>query len=77
MVAWWNNCPQWLTWLSSSLDIYAISFICEQENLANIQEYSDAGVTIRGTYFPQGKEPKEDEGERKLYLSIESKLCSC
>ena len=45
-----------------------------QENMAQIQEYSEAGITIRGTYFPPGKEPKE--GERKLYLAIESKSTS-
>ncbi|CAG5871361.1 unnamed protein product [Menidia menidia] len=35
-----------------------------------IGEYSEAAITIRGTYFPPGKEPKE--GERKIYLAIES-----
>ncbi|CAB1316894.1 unnamed protein product, partial [Coregonus sp. 'balchen'] len=37
-----------------------------------IGEYSEAAITIRGTYFPPGKEPKE--GERKIYLAIETKL---
>ena len=41
-----------------------------QEALAQIQEYSEAGITVRGTYFPPNKEPKE--GERKLYLAIEA-----
>ncbi len=41
-----------------------------QEALAQIAEYSEAGITVRGTYYPQGKIPPE--GERKLYLAIES-----
>ncbi|GBM22101.1 putative ATP-dependent RNA helicase DDX46, partial [Araneus ventricosus] len=40
------------------------------EALAQISEYSEAGITVRGTYYPPGKEPKE--GDRKLYLAIES-----
>lgn len=42
-----------------------------KEALQRIGEYSEAAITIRGTYFPPGKEPKE--GERKIYLAIESK----
>lgn len=41
-----------------------------QEALAMISEFSEAGITVRGSYVPQGKEPKE--GERKLYLAIEA-----
>lgn len=41
-----------------------------QEALATISEFSEAGITVRGSYFPHGKEPKE--GERKLYLAIEA-----
>lgn len=41
-----------------------------QEALAQICEYSEAGITVRGTYFPSGKQPKEEE--RKLYLAIEA-----
>lgn len=41
-----------------------------QEALALISEYSEAGITVRGTYVPPGKTPPE--GERKLYLAIES-----
>ncbi|XP_077870505.1 putative ATP-dependent RNA helicase DDX46 [Saccoglossus kowalevskii] len=54
-----NDFPQTARWKVTS-----------KENLAQIQEYSEAGITIRGTYFPPGKEPKE--GDRKLYLAIES-----
>lgn len=38
--------------------------------MALISEYSEAGITVRGTYVPPGKSPPE--GERKLYLAIES-----
>lgn len=41
-----------------------------QEALAQISEYSEAGLTVRGTYVPTGKQVPE--GERKLYLAIES-----
>ncbi len=45
--------------------------VTSKEALQRIGEYSEAAITIRGTYFPPGKEPKE--GERKIYLAIESK----
>ena len=38
--------------------------------MAQIGDYSEAGITVRGTYVPTGKSPPE--GERKLYLAIES-----
>jgi hypothetical protein len=41
-----------------------------QEALAQISEYSEAGITVRGIYIPPGKNPPE--GERKLFLAIES-----
>ena len=37
-----------------------------------ISEYSDAGITVRGTYYPPGKEPKSEDDEKKLYLAIEA-----
>lgn len=46
------------------------SCFVHQEALALISEYSEAGITVRGTYVPPGKAPPE--GERKLYLAIES-----
>ncbi|XP_039630396.1 probable ATP-dependent RNA helicase DDX46 [Polypterus senegalus] len=54
-----NDFPQTARWKVTS-----------KEALQRISEYSEAAITIRGTYFPQGKEPKE--GERKIYLAIES-----
>jgi len=41
-----------------------------QEALGQICEYSEAGIAVRGTYYPPNKEPKE--GDRKLYLGIEA-----
>ncbi|KAH3873458.1 hypothetical protein DPMN_036693 [Dreissena polymorpha] len=55
-----NDFPQTARWKVTS-----------REALAQICEYSEAGITVRGTYFPPGKAPKEEE-ERKLYLAIEA-----
>nr|XP_029724507.1 probable ATP-dependent RNA helicase DDX46 isoform X2 [Aedes albopictus] len=54
-----NDFPQQARWKVTS-----------KEALAQISEYSEAGLTVRGTYVPTGKTPPE--GERKLYLAIES-----
>uniref|UniRef100_T1P965 Probable ATP-dependent RNA helicase DDX46 n=1 Tax=Musca domestica TaxID=7370 RepID=T1P965_MUSDO len=54
-----NDFPQQARWKVTS-----------KEALAQISEYSEAGLTVRGTYVPPGKNPPE--GERKLYLAIES-----
>ncbi|CAG2054046.1 unnamed protein product [Timema podura] len=54
-----NDFPQTARWRVTS-----------KEALAQISEYSEAGITVRGTYYPQNKSPPE--GERKLYLAIES-----
>ncbi|XP_013115615.1 probable ATP-dependent RNA helicase DDX46 isoform X1 [Stomoxys calcitrans] len=54
-----NDFPQQARWKVTS-----------KEALAQISEYSEAGLTVRGTYVPNGKNPPE--GERKLYLAIES-----
>ncbi|XP_022120983.1 probable ATP-dependent RNA helicase DDX46 [Pieris rapae] len=54
-----NDFPQQARWRVTS-----------KEALALISEYSEAGITVRGTYVPTGKAPPE--GERKLYLAIES-----
>lgn len=54
-----NDFPQQARWKVTS-----------KEALAQISEYSEAGITVRGTYYPPDKEPKE--GDRKLYLAIES-----
>lgn len=54
-----NDFPQQARWRVTS-----------KEALALICEYSEAGITVRGTYVLPGKQPPE--GERKLYLAIES-----
>ncbi|XP_059622729.1 probable ATP-dependent RNA helicase DDX46 [Phlebotomus argentipes] len=54
-----NDFPQQARWKVTS-----------KEALAQISEYSEAGLTVRGTYVAPGKNPPE--GERKLYLAIES-----
>ena len=54
-----NDFPQQARWRVTS-----------KEALAQISEYSDAGITVRGTYYPPVKTvPK---GDRKLFLAIES-----
>ncbi|CAB3364204.1 Hypothetical predicted protein [Cloeon dipterum] len=54
-----NDFPQQARWRVTS-----------KEALAQISEYSEAGITVRGTFTPVGKPPPD--GERKLYLAIES-----
>lgn len=54
-----NDFPQQARWKVTS-----------KEALAQISEYSEAGLTVRGTYVAPGK--AVPEGERKLYLAIES-----
>lgn len=54
-----NDFPQQARWRVTS-----------KETMAQISEYSEAGITVRGTFYPSGKEAKD--GDRKLYLAIES-----
>jgi len=54
-----NDFPQVARWRVTS-----------KEALAQISEYSEAGITVRGTFCQHNKEPPE--GERKLFLAIES-----
>ena len=65
--------------MTKSLFILPIKFIFPQqarwqvaakEALAQISKYSDAGATVRGTYYPPSK--TVPEGDRKLFLAIES-----
>ncbi|ESO85806.1 hypothetical protein LOTGIDRAFT_130484 [Lottia gigantea] len=53
-----NDFPQTARWKVTS-----------REALAQICEYSEAGITVRGTYISGKRELQE--GERKLYLAIE------
>src|SRR5699024_9717241 len=54
-----NDFPQQARWRVTS-----------KEAIAMISEYSEAGITVRGTFYPPGKEAAV--GERKLYLAIEA-----
>lgn len=54
-----NDFPQQARWRVTS-----------KETMAQISEYSEAGITVRGTFYPPGKDAKD--GDRKLYLAIES-----
>lgn len=54
-----NDFPQSARWKVTS-----------KETLANISEYAEAAITVRGKYFPSGKQPPP--GESRLYLIIES-----
>uniref|UniRef100_T1IN03 Probable ATP-dependent RNA helicase DDX46 n=1 Tax=Strigamia maritima TaxID=126957 RepID=T1IN03_STRMM len=54
-----NDLPQQARWRVTS-----------KEALARIGEYSEAGISVRGTYFANEKDVKD--GERKLHLVIES-----
>ncbi|XP_046847023.1 LOW QUALITY PROTEIN: probable ATP-dependent RNA helicase DDX46 [Xenia sp. Carnegie-2017] len=53
-----NSFPQQARWKITSKD-----------TLSQITEYSEAAVTVRGTYVAPGTQPPE--GERKIYLYIE------
>ncbi|KHJ43271.1 hypothetical protein D918_06505 [Trichuris suis] len=54
-----NDFPQQVRWRITS-----------RETLSQIQEYAEVGISVKGSYVPQGKEPKE--GDRRLYLCIEA-----
>merc|ERR1719400_2369069 len=54
-----NDFPQQARWKVTS-----------KEALAQISEYSEAGITVRGTYYEPGK--SVPDGDRKLFLAIES-----
>jgi len=56
-----NDFPQQARWRITS-----------KETLAQIGDYSEAGITVRGTYIPPSDKKPPPEGERKLYLAIES-----
>jgi ATP-dependent RNA helicase DDX46/PRP5 len=51
-------------------DFFTIYVVVFQEALAQVSEFSEAGVFVRGTYCAPGK--KIPDEERKLYLAIES-----
>lgn len=36
-----------------------------------MQEFADVSISVKGTHYPPGKEPKD--GDRKLYLLLEAR----
>ncbi|XP_075260075.1 putative ATP-dependent RNA helicase DDX46 isoform X3 [Convolutriloba macropyga] len=44
--------------------------VLSRETLTHLAEYSDCMITVKGQYYPPGHNPPE--GERKLFLAIES-----
>lgn len=40
--------------------------------MAMVQEYADVGISVKGTHYPPGREPKPGQ-DRKLYLFLESR----
>ncbi|MFH4977529.1 hypothetical protein AB6A40_004238 [Gnathostoma spinigerum] len=45
--------------------------ICSRDSLAQVQEYADVGISVKGSFYPNNKEPKD--GERKLFLFLEAR----
>eukprot|EP00123_Amoebidium_parasiticum_P014927 comp22704_c0_seq1/m.35234 comp22704_c0_seq1/g.35234 ORF comp22704_c0_seq1/g.35234 comp22704_c0_seq1/m.35234 type:complete len:417 (-) comp22704_c0_seq1:31-1281(-) len=45
--------------------------VTHKDAVRDIQEYSGAALTVKGTYYPPGKEQKEGM-DRKLYLLVEA-----
>ncbi|KAI6231547.1 RNA helicase [Aphelenchoides besseyi] len=46
--------------------------VCSRESMAQVQEFADVGISVKGTHYPPGKEPKEGM-DRKLYLFLEAR----
>ncbi|CAD6191253.1 unnamed protein product [Caenorhabditis auriculariae] len=45
--------------------------ICSRESVGHISEYAEVGISVRGTHYPPGKEPKA--GDRRLHLLLEAR----
>jgi hypothetical protein len=43
-----------------------------KEVIAQIQEFVDVGISVKGTHYPGGKEPRPGQ-DRKLYLFLEAR----
>uniref|UniRef100_A0A915K4N1 Probable ATP-dependent RNA helicase DDX46 n=1 Tax=Romanomermis culicivorax TaxID=13658 RepID=A0A915K4N1_ROMCU len=54
-----NDFPQQVRWRVTS-----------RETIQNIQDYAECGISVKGSFIPTGKEPKENE--RRLFLAIEA-----
>lgn len=40
--------------------------------MAQVQEFADVSISVKGTHYPNGKEPKEGQ-DRKLFLFLEAR----
>ncbi|KAK0403526.1 hypothetical protein QR680_016974 [Steinernema hermaphroditum] len=45
--------------------------ICSRDSIAQIQDYAEVGISVKGSFYPPNKEPKD--GEKKLYLFLEAR----
>uniref|UniRef100_A0A914XQR4 Calponin-homology (CH) domain-containing protein n=1 Tax=Plectus sambesii TaxID=2011161 RepID=A0A914XQR4_9BILA len=55
-----NDFPQQVRWR-----------VCSRECIGQVQEYADVGISVKGSFYPPNKEPKDDD--RKLFLFIEAR----
>ncbi|KAI6210213.1 RNA helicase [Aphelenchoides besseyi] len=46
--------------------------VCSRESITQVQEFAEVGISVKGTHYPPGKEPKEGM-DRKLYLFLEAR----
>lgn len=46
--------------------------ICSRESIGQVQEFADVGISVKGTHYPNGREPREGQ-DRKLYLLLEAR----
>lgn len=46
--------------------------VCSRDSVAQVQEFADVGISVKGTHYPNGREPKEGQ-DRKLYLLLEAR----
>ncbi|CAI4227161.1 unnamed protein product [Auanema sp. JU1783] len=45
--------------------------VCSRDSVSHISEYADVGISVKGSHYPPGKEPRD--GDRKLYLLLEAR----
>ncbi|CAD5221535.1 unnamed protein product [Bursaphelenchus okinawaensis] len=46
--------------------------ICSRESIAQVEEFANVGISVKGTHYPPNKEPKEGQ-DRKLYLLLQAR----
>lgn len=70
-----NDFPQQLRFRICSRVYYfhvLITLNIFKEVIAQIQELVDVGISVKGTHYPPGKEPKPGQ-DRKLYIFLEAR----